>query len=144
MAQAQLPVFPEHDFLHWNTRETLFIEGYKLLYNKVHTKNDGTKVHYFYCSRKVELGCKKSTRAVKEIDGNFSLVGYSGMHCGNCIPSPAFKAVLMVKAAMKARVLSDPTEKPTQLYNSEVNKVRDDMGKCFICKQNLVLKISVF
>ena len=129
MAQAQVPTFPEHEFLLWNRRAILFIEGHKLNYNKLHTKNDGTKVHYFYCSRKGDLGCKKSARAVKEGEEDFMLVGYSGRHCDTCIPSPAYKAVMTVKAAIKARVLSDPTEKPTQLYSSEVNKVRDELGK---------------
>ena len=38
MAQPDVPVFPEHEFDVWLTRECLFIEGHCLILNKVHKK----------------------------------------------------------------------------------------------------------
>ena len=124
MAQAQLDVvsgYPEHEFMVWHKRECCFIEGHCLTFNKNHTKNDGTEVTYFYCNRRTELGCKKSVRAVKGDDDKFTLIGYSGQHHQDCIPNAAYLAVKKVRAAIMARVLADPTEKPTSVYVSEVN-----------------------
>ena len=57
------------------------------------------------------------------------LVKYSGLHCPDCVPSSAYLAVRKVRAAIKARVLADPTEKASQAYTSEVNRVRDELSK---------------
>ena len=87
------------------------------------------KVEYFYCNRRGQLKCKKAAKAVKGDDGEYTLVGYSGLHSTLCVPNPACLAVKEVRDTIKARVLADPTLKPSKLYNEEVNKVQDPMGK---------------
>ena len=130
MAQPDVPVFPEHEFVVWLRRECLFIEGHCLILNKVHKKkNDGVVSYYFYCQRRSVLGCRKSGIAIKKEDGTYMLVKYSGLHCPDCVPSSAYLAVRKVRAAIKARVLADPTEKASQAYTSEVNRVRDELSK---------------
>ena len=46
-----------------------------------------------------------------------------------------------VRAAIKARVLADPTERAGRVYASEVNKVRDELGKLV---SNITREINVF
>ena len=134
MAQAALPKYPDHEFSQWNKKETLFIEGHKLSYNKKHVKNDGITTHYFYCCNRAHFGCKKSARALKGEDGTYSLIGYSGLHSNECIPNKAYLAVRKVKTAIKSRIMDDPTLKPSEVYNSEVNRVRDALGESVINK----------
>ena len=144
MAQAQLTEddFPCNEFVMWHKRECLFIEGHCLILNKIHKKkNDGIETSYFYCQRRVELGCRKSARAVRGEGGKYQLVGYSGLHCPDCVPSSAYLAVRKVRAAIKARVLADPTERAGRVYASEVNKVRDELGKLV---SNITREINVF
>ena len=129
MAQVQLPEFPDHEFVLWNKRQTLFIEGHVLSFNKTHKKNDGLHIHYFYCNKRADLGCKKSARAIREDNGDFTLLGYNGRHATECIPNPAYLAVRKVRTAIKVKILADPTERPTLLYQTEVNRVRDELGE---------------
>ena len=70
-------------------------------------------------------------RAVKGGNDKFTLMGYSGQHHQDCVPNAAYLAVKKVRAGIKARVLADPTEKPTSVYVSEVNRVRDLLCKIY-------------
>ena len=60
-------------------KESLFIDGHQLNYNKPHVQKDGTEIHYFYCNKKDKFKCKSSAKALKE-DGKFSLYSYTGLH----------------------------------------------------------------
>ena len=130
MAQAQMEIcFPDHEFLFWHKHDSLFIEGHCMTLNKTQIrKADNTKVSYFYCQRRQQLGCRKSARDVKGDDGLFHLIGYSGLHCEDCVPSSSYFAVRKIRKAIRERILADPTEKASKLYLEEVSKVRDDLG----------------
>ena len=39
--------FPEHEFLTWLKHPTLFIESYRLVWNKKFLKADGDELHYY-------------------------------------------------------------------------------------------------
>ena len=53
----------------------------------------------------------------------FLLAKYNGNHSESCIPNSAQLEVKAVKAAIKKTILSDPTLKPTVVYNREVDRV---------------------
>ena len=129
MAQAQVDLFPEHEFLKWHKNESLFIEGHCLTFNKTHTRKDGLVVSYFYCTNKRAFKCRKSAQAIRQDNNIFLLLGYTGQHCGQCIPNSAYLGVRKVRGAIRDRVLADPTVKPTEVYLTEVNRIRDHLCK---------------
>ena len=132
MAQAQvdeIQTLPDHEFMVWHKRESLFIDGHCLIFNKKHVKKNGEESSYFYCCQKIRLGCRKSARAMQGEDGAYILVSYTGQHSTDCIPNSAYLAVRKVRTEIKRRVLEDPTLKPSTVYISEVNRVRDHLGK---------------
>jgi len=73
----------------WLKHPTLFIEGYRLVWNKKFLKADGDELHYFYCSNKGRFKCKKSGKAMKSEEDAFILYGYAGQHSEECRPSSA-------------------------------------------------------
>ena len=119
---------PPHEFVTWLKQPTLFIEGYKLIWNKKFTKADASELHYFYCCNKNKFKCKKSAKATVNADGTFMLYGYSGQHSDMCRPSSCFLLVKKIRDAIKARVLRDPTLKPSAVYHQEVFNVRDTLS----------------
>ena len=122
MAQAQLPVFPDHDFMKWKKKESLFIDGHQLNYNKPHVQKDGTEIHYFYCNKKDKFKCKSSAKALKE-DGKFSLYSYTGLHSNECIPNKSYLSVRRFRSTIRTRILRDPTLKALKVCNEEVDSV---------------------
>ena len=48
-----------------------------------------------------------------------------GLHSPECLPTPSFSQYRRVRDAIKARVLADPTIKPSVVYREEVDRVRD-------------------
>ena len=96
-------------------------------WNKTFVKQDGVVLHYFYCCNKGRFKCKKSARATAGEDGSFTLYGYSDQHLDECRPSSVVAQVRKVSDAIKARVLADPTIKPSTVYQTEVFQVRDGL-----------------
>ena len=117
--------FPDHEFRTWLKKPTLLIEGYKSF-----TKQDGSRLEYFYCCNKKKHGCQISAKALNQEDeSNWIMYEYKGQHSEECHPSSALISVKKVRDAIKERVLADPTLKPTSLYNEEVFKVRDQLSE---------------
>ena len=48
-----------------------------------------------------------------------------GLHSTECHPTPAFSQCPRVRDAIRARVLADPTVKPSVVYREELGRVRD-------------------
>ena len=119
---------PSHEFVTWLKQPALFIEGYKLIWNKKFVKADSTELHYFYCSNKNKFKCKKSAKASLSEDQSFLLYAYSGQHSEMCRPSSSFLHIKKIRDAIKAIVLSDPTVRPSAVYHSEVFRVRDTLS----------------
>ena len=119
--------FPDHEFLTWLKHPTLFIEGYRLVWNKKFLKADGDELHYFYCSNKGRFKCKKSGKAMKSEEDAFILYGYAGQHSEEWRPSSAVLHVKKIRDAIKQQVLADPTVKPIAVYLREVTAVRDNL-----------------
>ena len=118
---------PQHEFVTWLKQPGLFIEGYKLIWNKKFVKADGSELNYFYCSNKNKFKCKKSAKASMNEDGSFMLYAYSGQHSDLCRPSSSFVKIKKIRDAIKERILADPTIKPSAVYQSEVFRVRDTL-----------------
>ena len=114
--------------LFWLKHPTLFIEGYRLVWNKKFLKADGDELHYFYCCNNGRFKCKKSAKALKNDEGDFIMYGYSGQHSEECRPSSAILHVKKIRDAIKERILADPTLKPVAVYVTEVARVRDNFS----------------
>ena len=130
--------WPEYSFVLGNKKPILYIGGYQLLFNRMKQNSDGEKTAYFYCVSKVKHGkaCSSSARAIvvendESDEPRFLLAKYNGNHSESCIPNSAQLEVKAVKAAIKSTILSDPTLKPSVVYNREVDRVRDTLGEGF-------------
>ena len=96
------------------------------------------------------MKCKKSAKATKNEDGTYLLYSWDGQHSSECRPNSALAAVKKVRDAIKAKVLEDPTIKPSVVYSSEVFRVRDNLSEadkidfdCLMPTQS-VLNASIF
>ena len=59
--------------------------------------------------------------------GHWSLIRYKAAHSECCIPNPAMGAVQRVKQSIKKAVLENPTRKCGEVYDTEVDLVRDTL-----------------
>ena len=87
--------------------------GISLIGTRRLKKKDGTELHYFYCCNKASMKCKKSAKATKNEDGSYLLYSWDGQHLSECRPNSALAAVKKVRDAIKAKVLEDPSLKPS-------------------------------
>ena len=57
---------------------------------------------------------------------------YNANHADTCIPNSSYLQVKEVRrAAIKSAIMENPTITPSALYNSEADKVRDNLKKGF-------------
>ena len=121
-----------------NKKPILYIGGHQLLFNRIKINSDGDKTGYFYCVNKIKHGvkCSSSAKAVVMTDEgsgehSYLLASYNGNHADTCIPNSTHLQVKEVRAAIKSEIMENPTMMPSALYNSEVDKVRDNLEEGF-------------
>ena len=113
---SSVACFPRPSLHEIEKKESLFIDGHQLNYNKPHVQNDGTEIHYFYCNKKDKFKCKSSANALKE-DGKCSLYSCTGLHSIECIPNKSYLSVRRIRSTIQTRILRDLTLKALQVYN---------------------------
>ena len=130
--------WPDYKFVLGNKKPILYIGGYQLLFNRIKVNNDAEKTAYFYCVNKIKHGisCKSSAKAMVIVDEEseeqkFLLSSYSSNHSESCIPNSTHLQVKAVRAAIKEKIIENPTMKPSHVYTAEVDRVRDTLGEGF-------------
>ena len=54
---------------------------------------------------------------------------YSGVHSEGSSPNPHILNIRKIQNNIKGRILQNPTVKPIMVYNKEVTKLRDNLGR---------------